>query len=77
MSPVWTMPSAFAQNSPPKAESDCGVSSMCTTPTTAVVHHGTPLWAAELVMFVVVVAVLLLAYRLLSYRAGSTSKRSA
>jgi hypothetical protein len=69
---VWSTTGAFAQNSPPKAESDCGVTSMCGTPQTPVAHHGTPLWATELLMFAVVAAVLVLAYRLLLGRAGES-----
>ena len=67
---VWSSPVALAQNSPPnKPESDCGVTTMCLDPPAPPLHHGQPpLWAAELVMFAVVAAVLLLAYRLLLLR---------
>ena len=61
----------WAQNSPPKAESDCGVTSMCSTPTTPAAHHATPMWTAELLMFAAIVAVLLLAYRLLLHRTSA------
>ena len=70
MTGAWSTTGTFAQNSPPKAESDCGVTSMCGTPQPPAVHHGTPLWATELLMFAVLAAVLVLAYRFLLGRGG-------
>ena len=63
---TWTTPGTLAQNSPPKAESDCAITSMCSTRTSPPPVHGTPLWAAELVMFAVVVALAVIAYRVVT-----------
>jgi hypothetical protein len=48
----------------PKNESDCGVTTMCTVPAPA--HHAEmPLWSVELVLFVSLVLVAAVGYRLL------------
>jgi hypothetical protein len=61
--------SALEQNSPPKPESDCGLTRMCVNPVTPVHHdHQAPLWAVELVIFVLAVLVALVAYRLMLVR---------
>ena len=56
---------AVAQNSPPKPESDCGVTRMCLTPTAPAHHDQAPLWAVELIIFGVAVVIAVLVYRLL------------
>lgn len=55
-------------NAPPKPATDCGVTAMCPVPVSA--HHdaGVPLWAAEIVMFALLLAVAAVAYRLLLAR---------
>ena len=60
---------ALEQNSPPKPESDCGLTRMCVNPV-APVHHDqqAPLWAVELIIFALAVVVALLGYRLLLIR---------
>jgi hypothetical protein len=69
VSSVLGSPAARAQNSPPnKPESDCGVTTMCLDTVTPVHHGRAPLWAVELAMFVALVVVLLLGYRLLVVR---------
>ena len=70
MSGGWETGGVLAQNAPPKAETDCGVTAMCASPTPPAAHHGTPMWTAELLMFVVVLAALAAAYRLLLGRKG-------
>jgi hypothetical protein len=65
---AWSSP-ALAQNSPPnKPESDCGVTTMCLDTITPARHGQMPLWAVELAIFIGLVVVLLLVYRLLLVR---------
>ena len=63
LSGVWWAPVTSAQNAPPKPATDCGVTAICPEPTQHV-RHQAPLWAVELIMFALLVAVLLLVYRL-------------
>lgn len=60
--------SALEQNSPPKPESDCGVTRMCVNPVAPAHHDQAPLWAVELIIFTVAVVVAVLAYRLMLIR---------
>ena len=63
--------SALEQNSPPKPESDCGLTRMCVNPVTPV-HRDPqmPLWTVELIIFGMAVLVALVIYRLLLVRRG-------
>lgn len=54
---------AWAQNSPPKPESDCGVTSMCLRDPVVTSHGHAPSWLVALVLLAVVVIVLAAAYR--------------
>jgi len=55
--------SAWAQNSPPKPESDCGVTTMCLRDPAVTSHGHAPSWLVALVLLAVVVVVLAVAYR--------------
>jgi hypothetical protein len=57
-----------AQNSPPKPESDCGLTRMCLQPVAPAGNDPAPSWVAELVIFAVFVLIAGLAYRLLLTR---------
>jgi len=60
---------ALEQNSPPKPESDCGLTRMCVNPLPPPHHEQqAPLWAVELIIFLVTVVVALVAYRLMLIR---------
>jgi hypothetical protein len=58
---------AYAQNAAPKNESDCGVTTMCTTPVPAPPGQ-VPVWAVELLMFGVLVLLAFVGYRLMLAR---------
>jgi hypothetical protein len=59
---------AWAQNSPPKPDSDCGLTSMCPSDHTVVSSGHAASWVVALLMLVVVVAVLTVAYRVIVAR---------
>ncbi len=59
---------AWAQNSPPKPESDCGVTAMCPRDSPVGSHGHAPSWVVALVLLAVVVALLAVAYRLVVAR---------
>jgi hypothetical protein len=63
---------AHAQNAAPKNESDCGVTTMCSTPV-APHHDGLPLWTVELVLFALLLVAAGAAYRLLLARHRPTT----
>jgi hypothetical protein len=59
---------AWAQNSPPKPESDCGVTSMCPSDRIVAPSGHAASWVVALFLLVVVVAVLTVAYRVIGAR---------
>jgi len=60
---------ALEQNSPPKPESDCGLTRMCVNPVAPAQHdHQAPLWVVELIIFTAAVVAALVVYRLLLIR---------
>jgi len=61
---------AWAQNSPPKPETDCGVTSMCAHDPAAAAHSTTPSWFVALILLVVLAAVLAVVYRVVVARSA-------
>lgn len=59
---------AWAQNAPPKPETDCGLTAMCPRDSTVASHGHAPSWVVALILLAVVVTLLAVAYRLIVAR---------
>lgn len=59
---------AWAQNSPPKPESDCGLTRMCPRDPAAAAHSSAPGWFVALILLVVLAGVLAVVYRVVLAR---------